>query len=273
MPLITLITPTFNSAKTLTSTLESVILQEKKYPTLTDDLEYIIIDGASTDKTKEIIQDFQNKNPALNIILISEPDKGIYDAMNKGIKLAKGDIVAILNSDDFYHDPTVLAKVIHAFESDSSIDAVYGDLIYVDNDDIKKQTRYWKAGPYKERNLNWGWSIPHPTFFVRRRVYDKLIEQNNKVFNTELSIAADYELTFRLLKINKIKVKYIPEILVTMRNAGESAKNLKQRISGWKQQRQVWKLNSLKIPPFFSTRRILHKISQFFIFNSQLPTR
>jgi glycosyltransferase len=258
MPL-SLITPTYNSAKTLTDTIESIVVQIEKYPEIAKELEYIIIDGASSDGTKEIIQKYQNKLPELNIKFISEPDKGIFDAMNKGIRMATGDIVGIINSDDFYYNTDALSKVIQAFKTDESIDAVYGDLMYVDNDNIKKQTRYWKAGEYKEENLNWGWSIPHPTFFVRRRVYEKL----NKIFDTSLSIAADYELTFRLLKINKINVKYIREILVTMRDGGSSAKNIGQRIKGWKEQRLVWKINSIKIPPFFTTRRIINKLGQF----------
>lgn len=261
---ITLITPTYNSAKTLRDTVESVIAQTKNNPELVNELEYVIIDGASTDGTTEIVKSYQN-NAAnqINIKLISEPDKGIFDAMNKGIRMATGDIVGIINSDDFYHNSDVLSKVIQAFEMDPEIDAVYGDLIYVDNDNVKKETRYWKAGDYKEENLNWGWSIPHPTFFVRRRVYEKLINQNERIFDTTFSIAACYELTFRLLKIEKIKVKYLPETLVTMRNGGTSANNLKQRIKGWLEQRKVWKINRIKVPYFFLTRRMLHKFGQF----------
>ena len=261
----TLITPTFNSAKTIADTLDSVIAQ-----TLTlnntpapQDLEYLIIDGASTDGTLGIVREYQEKYPALNIKFISEPDNGIFDAMNKGVKMATGDIVGILNSDDFFYSADVLSKVISKFEENPEIDAVYGDLLYVDNDDVKKQTRFWRAGDYKEENLNWGWSIPHPTFFVRRVVYKKLIDKNSKIFDTSFDIAADYELTFRLLKIEKIKVKYIKDILVTMRNGGTSASSLKQRIKGWTEQRRVWRINSIKIPRFFITRRLLHKMGQF----------
>ena len=256
---LTLITPTYNSAKTITDTIESIITQTQKYPEIAEGLEYIIIDGVSSDSTRKIVQKYQNDYPNLNIRLISEPDNGIFDAMNKGIRMATGDIVGIINSDDFYFNEDVLSKVVQAFKLDESIDAIYGDLLYVDNDNIKKQTRYWRAGEYKEKNLNWGWSIPHPTFFVRRRVYEKL----NKIFDTSLALAADYELTFRLLKINKIKVKYIPETFVIMRDGGTSASSLKQRVKGWREQRLVWKINSLTIPYFFITRRILHKIGQF----------
>lgn len=261
---ISLITPTFNSSKTIKDTIDSVIEQTENHPTL--NIEYIIIDGASTDNTTSIIQDYQSKYPLLNIRLVSEHDKGIFDAMNKGVKKTTGDIVGIINSDDFYHNGDVLSKVIEVFESDENIDAVYGDLLYVDNDNIKKQTRYWNAGEYEEKNLNWGWSIPHPTFFVRRRVYERLIAQDDKIFDITLSLAADYELTFRLLKKYKIKAEYIPETFVTMRDGGASASSLKQRIKGWKEQRLVWKMNSLSIPHFFITRRLAHKIGQFLHF-------
>ena len=247
---ISIITPTYNSEKTVSDTIESVISQN--YP----DLEYIVIDGSSTDKTTEIVEAYQNK---INIKLISEPDKSIYDAMNKGINLATGDVIGILNSDDFYYDQNVLNKINEAFKSDPNIDAVYGDLVYVDKNNINKQTRFWKSTDYNEKNLNSGWSIPHPTFFVKRTVYEKL----NKIFDTSLTLAADYELILRLLKIKKIKVKYLPEILVKMRDGGTSGNSLKQRIKGWKELRLAWKINGLKIPMFFILRRIFKKTTQF----------
>ncbi len=267
---LSLITPTYNSTKTLANTLESIVAQVQKHPELAGNLEHIIIDGVSTDGTQDIVQNYisrHGQDGVISIKFISEPDKGIFDAMNKGVKMATGEIVGIINSDDFYYDADALSKVIQAFESHQEIDAVYGDLKYVDNDNVKKQTRFWKAGEYKEENLNWGWSIPHPTFFVRRRVYEKLIAKNERIFDTTFSITSCYELTFRLLKINKIKVKYIPETLVTMRDGGVSGKNLGQRIKGWKEQRRVWKVNSLKVPPFFTIRRVLNKINQFLNFS------
>ncbi len=265
---LSLITPTYNSAKTLTDTLESIVAQIQKHPELAGNLEHIIIDGASTDGTQDTVLNYQAKHGGLiNIKLISEPDKGIFDAMNKGVKMATGEIIGIINSDDFYYDADALSKVVRGFESDQEIDAVYGDLKYVDNENIKKQTRFWKAGAYEEKKLNWGWSIPHPTFFVRRRVYENLIAKNDRIFDTSFSITSCYELTFRLLKINKIKVKYIPETLVTMRDGGASGKNLSQRIKGWKEQRRVWIVNSLKVPLFFTVRRVLNKIGQFLNFS------
>jgi glycosyltransferase involved in cell wall biosynthesis len=247
---ISLITPTYNSGKTIADTIESIITQNYI------DLEYIVIDGNSTDETKEIISSYQNK---VNIKLISEPDKGIYDAMNKGVRMATGDIIGILNSDDFYYDDTVLSKVNNIFELNADIDAVYGDLVYVNKDNTAKQTRYWKAGQYEEEKLDYGWIIPHPTFFVKRDVYEKC----EKIFDTSFLLAADYELLLRLLKITKIKVRYIPETLVSMREGGASANNLKQRIRGWQELRKAWKVNNLKIPRFFILRRLLSKVGQY----------
>lgn len=269
---LTLITPTYNSEKTISDTIDSILEQTKHHPELLHNLDYIVMDGASSDETVKIIQSYQNNHNNFHIKIISEPDKGIYNAMNKAIYLAinnktsPNDIIGIINSDDFYNNSDVLKKVIETFESDSEIDAVYGDLIYIHGHNKNKQTRYWKAGEYKEKKLNSGWSIPHPTLFVRKRIYQKLIEQNknsNEIFNTKLSIAADMELIFRLLKIHKIKVKYIPQVLVKMRNNGTSANNLSQRIKGWHEQRMIWKINHLSIPPFFITRRLMHKIWQF----------
>ena len=247
---ISIITPAYNSAKTIRDTIESVIAQN--YP----DLEYIIIDGLSSDNTKDIVLEHKDK---LNIIFISEKDKGIYDAMNKGVKIATGDIVGILNSDDFYSGDNVLSKINQVFESDDQIDAVYGDLVYVDKNDTSKKTRFWKSGNYTEKKLDWGWIIPHPTFFVKCEVYKK----DEKLFDTSFSLAGDYEFILRKLKINKIKVKYLPETLVTMRDGGASGSSLNQRIKGWEELRNAWKVNNLKIPPFFILRRVLSKVGQY----------
>jgi glycosyltransferase involved in cell wall biosynthesis len=247
---ISIITATYNSSKTIKDTIDSLVMQNYS------DLEYIIVDGNSSDNTLDIISEYNNK---LNIKLISEPDKGIYDAMNKGVKMATGDIVGILNSDDFYYKNDVLFKINKCFVESPDVDAIYGDLVYVNNDDVSKQTRYWKASEYEEEKLIWGWIIPHPTFFVRHEVYEKC----EKIFDTTFSLAADYELILRLLKTYKIKVKYIPEILVSMRDGGASASGLKQRIKGWKELRQAWKVNNLKIPRFFILRRLLSKVGQY----------
>jgi glycosyltransferase involved in cell wall biosynthesis len=244
---ISIITPTYNSATTLSRTIESVINQ--KYI----DLEYIIFDGNSTDNTAEIVKEYQHK---INIKFVSEDDDGIYDAMNKGIQLATGEIIGILNSDDLFENNSVLQDVREAF-SDKNIDAVYGDIKYFSNDE-NKITRHWVAGEYSESNLNHGWTIPHPALFVRKSVYDKC-----GLFNTDLKIAADYEFILRILKVHHIQVKYIPKTFVKMFNGGTSGKNLKQRINGWKELKKSWKINNLKFPFCFICRRIFSKLNQF----------
>lgn len=245
---ISIITPSYNSVKTISYTTDSVISQNYT------DIEYIFIDGGSSDGTQDIILKYKDK---INIKFISEKDNGIYDAMNKGIKMATGEIVGILNSDDFYSDSSVLSDVVRSFEN-SKIDAVYGDITYFSND-INKVTRYWKAGEYKESKLNNGWVIPHPALFVRKSVYDKC-----GLYNTDLKIAADYEFILRILKVYKINVKYIPKILVRMYDGGVSGSSLNKRIKGWKELEIAWSINNIKLPQFFIFRRILFKISQYF---------
>lgn len=244
---ISIITPTYNSSKTISRTIESVFSQDHK------DIEYIVIDGSSNDGTQEIISSYMNK---FDIKLISEKDNGIYDAMNKGISLATGDVIGILNSDDFYENDLVLSGVAKAFE-DVTVDAVYGDISYF-SDDINKVTRYWKTGEYKENKLNNGWVIPHPSLFLRKSVYDKC-----GLFNLDFKIAADYEFILRLLKIHKIKVLYIPKVFVRMYNGGTSGSSLKQRMKGWRDLENSWKANNLQLPKFFIFRRILFKVFQY----------
>ena len=243
---LSLITPSYNSAKTIARTIDSVVAQN--YP----DLEYIIIDGASTDNTKEIVLSYQNK---INIKFISEPDSGIYEAMNKGVKLSTGDIVGILNSDDLFDNNEVLKKVTEAFD-DKNIEAVYGDIKYF-ADDLNKVTRYWQTGKYLENKLNNGWIIPHPALFLRKSVYDKC-----GLFKTEFKIAGDYEFILRILKIYKVNVKYSPVVLTLMYDGGTSGSSFKQRRKGWQELKKAWLVNNLKVPKFFILRRVLFKISQ-----------
>ena len=247
---ISIITASYNSAKTIKDTIESIINQTHQ------DVEYIIIDGGSTDGTVEIVKAYQEKFP---IKLISEPDNGLYDAMNKGIKIATGEVVGILNSDDFYKNNSVLEKVAQAFDNDQELDGCYADLEFVAQNDVKKIVRVWRAGDYEEKKLDNGWIIPHPTFFVKRMAYQRYGD-----FDLKFKIASDYEFLLRLLKVYKIKIKYLPEIFVSMREGGVSTANIKQRKSGWQELRSAWKSNNLKTPRFFITRRVLSKISQYF---------
>lgn len=243
---ISLITPSYNSDATIARTINSVIAQD--YP----NLEYLIIDGGSTDDTAKIVTSYQDK---ININFISETDNGIYDAMNKGIKMASGDIIGILNSDDFFSDNDILSTVANAF-TDERIDVVYGDIKYF-SDDINKTKRYWKTGEYKAGKLNNGWIIPHPALFVRKSVYERC-----GLYNIDFKIAGDYEFILRILQKHQLNLKYLPQVFVKMFDGGVSGRNLKQRNEGWKELKKAWLVNDLHLPKLFIIRRVLSKISQ-----------
>lgn len=245
MKKISIITATYNSAATVQDTLECVARQTY------ENVEHIIVDGKSKDNTLEIVAQY----PSVAKV-VSEKDNGIYDAMNKGIKLATGDIIGILNSDDIYIDEFVLAKVAKAFEGGA--DACYADLQYVSATDLSKVTRHWKAGRFNDRSFLMGWMPPHPTFFVRREVYDKV-----GYFNTTMRSAADYELLLRVFMKHKFNIVYIPEVLVKMRAGGMSNASLKNRLRANNEDRMAWKVNGLK--PYFFTLYLkpLRKIFQF----------
>jgi len=243
---ISIITATYNSATTVRDTLNCIASQQYA------NIEHIVVDGLSKDNTLEIVKEFPHVAK-----VISEKDKGIYDAMNKGVQLATGDIIGILNSDDFYTGPSILAKIAAAFE-DPAVEAVYGDLQYVKQDNVQVVTRTWKSGKYQKRYLYYGWMPPHPTFFVRRHIYDKC-----GLFNTTLRSAADYELMLRVLLKYEALAQYIPEVLVKMRAGGMSNASLKNRLKANREDEMAWKLNNLK-PYFFTTwLKPLRKVFQF----------
>jgi glycosyltransferase involved in cell wall biosynthesis len=243
---ISLITPSYNSAATIVRTINSIIAQNYS------DLEYIVIDGGSTDDTAKIISSYQNK---ININFISEPDNGIYDAMNKGIKMASGDIVGILNSDDLFSDNDILSTVANTF-ANNQVDIVYGDIKYF-SDDPNKITRYWKSGEYKNSKLNNGWVIPHPALFVKKTVYDLA-----GLYDSNFRIAGDYEFILRILKKHNFSLKYIPKVFVKMFAGGVSGRDLEHRKRGWNELKKAWVINDLKTPRFFILRRLLFKVSQ-----------
>ena len=247
-PKISIITVSYNSQSTIKHTIDSVSSQTYK------NKEYILIDGASKDWTLDIL-DFK-KNEIDNFV--SEPDGGIYDAMNKGIKAANGDIVGILNSDDFYYNQDVLSKVAKVFE-DTDCDCLYGDLVFINKGDARKIVRYWKSGKFEKNLMTKGWMLPHPTFFVKKEIYQKY-----GLYNTNLKSAADYEMILRLLHKEKIIVEYIAEILIKMRVGGESNASIWNRLKGNNEDNIAWDLNGLKKPPFIRFIKPLRKISQFF---------
>ena len=226
---ISIITSVYNNQETIAEAMDSVLSQ-----TYTD-IEYIIIDGGSTDDTVNIIKSYQNRIA----VFISEPDKGIYDGLNKGIKLATGDVIGFLHSDDLYENNTVIEKVAKAFMA-SEIDSVYGDLTYVNKSDPTKVIRYWKSGEFTLKKLGRGWMPPHPTFFVKRDIY-----QQRGQFDTSFKIAADYDLMLRFLGKYKISTDYIPNVLIKMRVGGESNKSLKNVIRKSKEDLQAMKNNNM----------------------------
>lgn len=245
---ISIITVVWNNASTIKDAIDSVLNQTYK------DIEYIIIDGASTDGTVEIVQSYGDKITKF----ISEKDKGLYDAMNKGIRLATGDIVGILNSDDFYKSNDILETVANEFAT-KNVDCLYGDLEYVDANETNKVVRYWQSKPYKEGLFQKGWHPAHPTFFVKREYYDKC-----GVFNLDFKIAADYELMLRFLEKYKLKSSYIHKTFVKMRLGGESNQSIKNIIKANKESYKAWKVNELKINPFMFLLKPLSKVLQYF---------
>jgi glycosyltransferase len=245
---LSIITATYNSSATVRDTLDSIRRQQGA------EIEHIIVDGGSKDETLAIVRQFPHVSK-----VVSEKDKGIYDAMNKGIRLATGDVIGILNSDDIYADDTVLADVAAAF-ADDRVMTVYADLQYVHAHDIQKVQRNWKSGPFKPRNFYYGWMPPHPTFFVRRTVYEQA-----GVFNLDMRSAADYELMLRVLLRMGMSAHYIPRVIVKMRTGGMSNASLWNRLRANKEDRLAWRLNGLR--PYFFTLYLkpLRKIHQFII--------
>jgi len=213
---ISVITVCYNSENFISTAVESVLSQSYGA------VEFIIVDGNSSDNTVSIVRPFQDQYP---IRLLSEPDEGLYDAMNKGIKMATGDIVGILNSDDFFYDDQVLSKVAKAFE-DPSVQATIGDIVFVRDNDLNKVIRHYSAKNWKPSKFAWGYMPPHPSFFVRRELFEQL-----GYYQTDYRIAADYELLIRFLLKNHVIWKYLPVITTKMRMGGASTDGLKSLIT------------------------------------------
>ena len=219
---ISIITATFNSAATLGDTLRSV--NEQIHP----DVEHIVIDGGSTDGTLDLVRS-EGRRVAT---LVSEPDRGIYDAMNKGLRLARGDVVGLLNSDDFLASPRVLATVAAAL-AEPDVDAVYGDLCYVRQHAPSEVVRYWRSSPFRQGAFARGWTPPHPTLYMRRELYERL-----GAFDVAYSLAADLELMARYLEVHRIRSRYIPEVFVRMRLGGATNRSIGNVV---RQNREIWR--------------------------------
>lgn len=244
---ISIITATYNSGMTLRDAMESVLNQS--YP----DFEHIIVDGVSKDNTLDIIKDLEPKYGG-KLKWISEPDKGLYDAMNKGIEMASGDIIGILNSDDFYTSVDVLKAVV---DNISGVDAVYGDIHYVNGDDLKKSVRYYSSKDFRRWKMRMGFMPAHPSFYCRREVYQKYGS-----FDTSFRVAADFEQLLRLIYVNNIETKYLPVDFVTMRTGGASTSGLQSHKRILKDHMLAYKKNGIHSSYFLEGLRYLHKIGE-----------
>ncbi len=249
---LSIVTVVFNRAGTITDALES--LSRQRYP----EVEHVIVDGASTDGTTALIE----KHRAETSVFLSEPDQGIYDALNKGMALATGEVIGLLHSDDFFADEDVLGDVAAAFQ-DPGVDAVYGDLDYVSAEETSRVTRHWVAGTFHPRKLAQGWMPPHPTLFLRRSVIDRL-----GGYNTDLRIAADYDAILRYFKAGDISVHYINRVLVKMRVGGESNASLRKIVR--KTREDYWALKKNKVGGVGSLLlKNVSKVPQFFARSSK----
>jgi len=247
-PTVSIITVCYNSETTIESTIRSVISQD--YPLI----EYIIVDGDSKDKTLEIISKYSTNISKQ----VSEHDKGIYDAMNKGIAMATGDIIGILNSDDIFASDTIISEVVNAFVSDPSIDAVYGNITYFRDQFPDKVVRTWITKPYYAKFFDNGEVAPHPSLFVKKTVYNSI-----GVYFPDFKITSDYEFMLRAFKIHGYKPHYLDKFIVNMRMGGESTRSFKNILIGNKEIISAWKMNNLRPPVYFWFLRFTKKILQY----------
>lgn len=244
---ISVITAVYNRASTIETAIQSVIAQKDV------DVEYVIIDGNSTDGTDKVIQQYQHSIHQY----IRESDDGIYDALNKGVNVSTGDVVGFIHADDFIAEKHTLKHVAQAL-SDDELDGVYGDLVYVDETNTNRITRYWNAGQYDSNKFRFGWMPPHPTVYLRRSCYEKF-----GLFNLQMKTAADYELMLRMMVKHKIRMKYIPEVMVRMRSGGASNASVKNRLNANRDDQLAWSMNGLRAPLGLRFLKPLRKIGQF----------
>ena len=265
---VSIITVCYNSARTIADTIISVQRQTYK------DIEYIVVDGNSTDGTVEIVKQFLHstkdvkpddkqgsaKGASQSVItkFLCERDEGIYDAMNKGLALATGDIIGVLNSDDFYCADDIIEHVVLGFQTENT-DCLYGDLNYVDSEDKNKIVRKWRSGSFRRENFFKGWMPPHPTFFVKKSCFERF-----GTFDTQFKSASDYELMLRFLFKESCSAQHLPKVMIHMRAGGVSNVSLNNRIRANREDRLAWKINGLKPKWFTLLRKPLSKLRQYF---------
>jgi len=245
-PKISIITVAYNAQITIERCINSVFGQKFK------NIQYIIIDGGSTDDTCRIIENYKEKID----VFISEPDKGIYDAMNKGIALATGDVVGTINADDFFADDNVLYDIARVF-SEQNTQILYGNLDYIDPSD--KVIRKWRSGKYSRGMFNWGWMPPHPTFYCKKSLFDKL-----GVYKLDYGSAGDYELMLRFIHLNNINAYYLNKVLIKMVVGGVSNKSLNNRVQAMRFDFKAMRNNNIFLPIMTILFKPLRKIAQFF---------
>lgn len=226
--MITVLTAVHNGVESIADCLDSVANQDFT------EVEQIVLDACSTDGTSELVQ----SKAGPHVRHVREPDGGLYDALNKGIALAKHDVIGLLHADDVYADAHVLSRVAYAFRADPTLEGVYGDLVYVSTRDPRQVVRYWRAGEYTRGMFFRGWMPPHPTLFLRRSVYGRV-----GGFRVDLNIAADYEFVLRALHVHGAKVAYVPEVFTRMRLGGMSNRSLSNVVRKTRQDLEAWRLN------------------------------
>lgn len=242
---LSLVTITYNAEKTIQQCIDSVARQTYK------NVEYIVIDGNSSDSTPEIIR--QNKSHIH--YFKSEADDGIYDAMNKGIMKSTGDVVGLLNADDYFANENVLSEIAASF-AQSNADLLYADLDYVNH--MGKVIRKWRSGNYFQGKFNWGWMPPHPTFYAKRKMFEQL-----GLYNSTYGTAADYELMLRFMHLNKPSVFYLNKVIVNMKQGGISNRNFQNRIQAWKYDFRAMANNNVSIPFLSLLLKPLRKVKQY----------
>lgn len=251
---ISIITATYNSAKTISDTIESVLSQQYK------NLEYIIIDGFSKDNTIDIVKSYVNKSD-ISIKWISEKDNGIYDAMNKGIQMATGEVIGILNSDDFYTDNNVLSLVADEFEKNNELDAIYGDIHFVDSDNLNKCVRYYSSKIFKRSLMRLGFMPAHPSFYMRKPRFKEI-----GLYKTNYKIAADFEFLLRAIYVKRIKTKYLPIDMVTMRTGGASTSGISSHKTIMKEHLKAFKENHVYTNRLLLSLRYIYKIFEILFY-------
>lgn len=248
---ISLITVTYNAGGVLCCAIESALHQTYS------NLEYIIVDGASKDNTLDIIRAYEPQFQG-RMKWISEPDRGLYDAMNKGICMATGDVVGILNSDDFFTSNDVLEKVAECF-ADNDVDAVYGDIHFVRSDDLNRCVRYYSSRIFRRGLMRLGFIPAHPSFYCHRECFEKY-----GCYKTDYKIAADFDLLLRFIYVHRIRIKYLPVDMVTMRLGGASTSGLKSRMTGMKEHLRSFRENGVKTNRFLLSLRYFYKLTEYF---------